>query len=541
MMGPNEANSIRNLLDRFDPVDADDGVGLSRQGSDESKIAGDASQGNNGCGSFLTSGVECIHPIPPEIRENSSRMLIRACGGANGENLFAMLVVGTRLVTIVQPSNPSSQLHTSDLHLILTFVGRQPGLLTNELWFPLCLPRFDPSGFLYAYTSCLDQATGLSIVLLSPDNGAGQFESLCHAADAVRRDLGLRPVKTKVLRVFDSSSSASTSAARVAPAPGHFYGRRMSVESGGDVSGITADSVDSERRKTHLDDAAWNRNIDDDVWNMNYEGRDQAFESCDEEEKDDTSEGIAGRIGFAPGNNSITQSRRMSSTCYLNSAWDVDLKEEKETEANNHEAPLLTALKVALSAKQQEEMMASYLQSASAVHFVFRCDIYVGSGESPGAPGASSTGATLTQCFGPPLSFPFTDASSQSHVWDVYQRLSLRLRLGSASVETTMDALDMITDTQQHNDYNDDSQCVSGCCPMQRLLESPPNVHSVTYLQEDNEWLFVGLNGKFFELYATLPATISPKTGTAYCARLVRRLMGDERILFLSNPLTWDS
>ena len=52
---------------------------------------------------------------------------------------------------------------------------------------------------------------------------------------------------------------------------------------------------------------------------------------------------------------------------------------------------------------------------------------------------------------------------------------------------------------------------------------------------------FVGLNGKFFELYATLPATIPPKTGTAICARLVRSLMGDERILFLSNPLTWGS
>eukprot|EP00585_Thalassiosira_rotula_P023423 CAMPEP_0196253984 /NCGR_PEP_ID=MMETSP0913-20130531/52888_1 /TAXON_ID=49265 /ORGANISM="Thalassiosira rotula, Strain GSO102" /LENGTH=103 /DNA_ID=CAMNT_0041541123 /DNA_START=11 /DNA_END=322 /DNA_ORIENTATION=+ len=103
-----------------------------------------------------------------------------------------------------------------------------------------------------------------------------------------------------------------------------------------------------------------------------------------------------------------------------------------------------------------------------------------------------------------------------------------------------MDALDMITDTQQNGHYNNDSRS-SRDSPMQCLLESPPNVHSVTYLQEDNEYLFVGLNGKFFELYATLPATIAPKTGTAYCARLVRRLMGDERILFLSNPLTWGS
>jgi len=419
----------------------------------------------------------------------------------------------------VQPSNPSSQLHTSDLHLVLTFVGRQPGLLTNELWFPLCLPRFDPSGFLYAYTSCLDQVTGLSIVLISPDNSTEQFESFRYAANTVTKNLGLRSIKTKVLRVFDSSSNASTSSSVSTSVTGHRYNPNRS-DSGGDLSGITADSGDSERKKTHLDDAAWKM-------------KDESYE--DEEEKDDYGKGIAGRIGARP-----SYERQLSATCYLDNLLEDNPDEETQKEAN-HEAPLLTALKVALSARQQEEMMTSYLQSASAVHFVFRCDIYVGNGESSGGMGVASTGAMLTQCFGPPLSFPFTDASSQRHVWDVYQRLSLRLRLGSSSVETTMDALGMITDTQQHDQYNMDSQRVSRDCPMQCLLESPPNVHSVTYLQEDNEWLFVGLNGKFFELYATLPATITPKTGTAYCARLVRRLMGDERILFLSNPPTWGS
>jgi hypothetical protein len=121
-------------------------------------------------------------------------------------------------------------------------------------------------------------------------------------------------------------------------------------------------------------------------------------------------------------------------------------------------------------------------------------------------------------------------------VWDIYHRLSLRLRLGSSSVETCYDALDMFQGRESSNLGN-----ISNDCPMQCLMESPPNVHGVTYLQEDNEWLYVGLNGKFFELYATLPATVKPREGTAYCARLVRKLMGDERILFLSNPLTWHS
>ena len=511
MMGENVNGSIRNLLDRFDPVLYED------EDSNTSHVTG--------CGSFLTAGVECIRPLPPEIRENASKMLLRACNKCKGrDTLFAILMVGTSLVTIVQPSNHSSQLHTSDINLILTFAGRQPGLLANDNWFPICLPRFDESGFLYAYTSCLDPAgTGLSIVLISHDNSTEQFESFRHSANDVRKNLGLRPVKTKVLRVFKSSTSnASTTSSASTPVTGNRYDRRNSSDSGGDDELSFDSGDDSEKKKTHLDDAAWKIK------------RGDKDESYDEEEKEDDGKGIAGRIGV--GRRHLLE-RRLSETCYLDTSLE-DVLEEGQAREASLEAPLLTALKVALSPKQQEEMMSSYLELASAVHFVFRCDIYVGIGESSGGIGCGveSTGAMLSQCFGPPLgAFPFTDASSQHHVWDVYERLALRLRLGSSSVETTLDALDMISDMQQPAQYTNQD------CPMQCLLEAPPNSHSVTYLQEDNKWLFVGLNGKFFELYATLPAIIPPKNGTALCARLVRRLMGDERSLFLSHPITWDA
>ena len=544
MMGPNVNDSIRNLLDRFDPIDEDgSNGGYSRQDSSDSHKHGvDNTAHGTGCGLFLTSGVECINPIPPEIRENASKILIDACGKDNSSNLlFAILMVGTRLVTIVQPLNPRSQLHTSDLHLILTFVGRQPGLLTNELWFPLCLPRFDSSGFLYAYTSCLDPVeTGLSIVLISPDNNTEQFESFRLAANTVRKTLGLRSTKTKVLRVFDSSNTSaeqSLNSSASTDVRGNSFGRFGRNTSGGDLSefsGISSESGGSRRRDkrgTLFDSAGWKM-------------RQKSFGETEDygAEEEGEGKGIAGRIGASARRSTVE--RRLSEALYMDADLDEEggPNEEKEKETTfNREAPLLTALKVALSPQQQEEMMTSYLELASAVHFAFRCDIYVESGDPAGRSGIATSGSMLTQCFGPPLSFPFTDASSQRRVWDVYQRLSLRLRLGSASEETTMDALDMITDTQQPNQYRPDSQGISRQCPMQCLLESPPNVHSVTYMQDDNEWLFVGLNGKFFELYATLPATIPPKTGTAYCARLVRKLMGDERMLFLSHPLTWGS
>lgn len=468
MMGPNVDASLRNLLDQFDPSD-------SAEEKCDTDISASSSSYSQGASTFLTAGVECVFPLPPDLRDGTSKLLIDACRGDN--TLFALLVIGTRLVTIVQPSNPSSQLHTSDLHLILTFVGRQPGLLTNELWFPVCLPRFDSSGFLYAYTSCLDPLhTGLSIVLISGNNSTEQFKVFHTAADAVRSNLGLPPLSS----ISRSSTSTSSS-----------------------TSG-------DDKNKTSTGNINWTDSDDD----FEYETRGSILSRIS-----------AGGKQPRP----LLGERQLSMTDYSTNTPRSKTKSEDEKETTQN-GPFVTALKIALLPKRQEEIMTQYLELASAVHFCFRCDIYV-QGNS-----GTSTEGMLTQCFGPPLSFPFTDAQSQRKVWDIYQRLSLRLRLGSSSVETCYDALDMF---QRHDSSNLGN--ISNDCPMQCLMESPPNVHGVTYLQEDNEWLYVGLNGKFFELYATLPATVKPREGTAYCARLVRKLMGDERILFLSNPLTWNS
>lgn len=479
MMGPNVNASLRNLLDRFDPGEVD--VTDSRPDDD------------SGYGSFLTAAVECISPIPPDLREEASRLLIGACRFSNQRNrsrhnqiqdpLFALLMIGTKLVTLVQPSNASSQLHASDLHLILTFVGLQPGLLTNELWFPICLPRFDSSGFLYAFTSCLDpRDTELSIVLIGANSSTEQFEAFRSSALTLRKSLGLPPAKSNVLRIYDSASSVSSSVTPITE-------NRAKVRASEDDT-VTTTSGHSDDPEKHFDDTAWQR-----------------------EETDE----------------------------YLSGDEDKDVREKApriKTKTISHERhlptlrenPLIDALRVALSPDYQTQMMTRYLEIASAVHFAFRCEVFVHSNDD-------MPGGMLPQFFGPPIGFPFIDAASQRHIWNIYQKLSLRLRLGSASTETLMDAFDMIIDS--HDEKN--SIGISRDCPMQCLLESSPCVHGVTYVQENNEWLHVGLNGKYFELYATLPGNVSPKIGTAHCARLVRTLMGDERSLFLSNPVTWES
>lgn len=52
-----------------------------------------------------------------------------------------------------------------DLHLILNFVNTCTAFRTSETWTPLCLPRFDDSGFLHAYVCFI--ATDICLVLIS--------------------------------------------------------------------------------------------------------------------------------------------------------------------------------------------------------------------------------------------------------------------------------------------------------------------------------------------------------------------------------------
>lgn len=72
------------------------------------------------------------------------------------------------------------------------------------------------------------------------------------------------------------------------------------------------------------------------------------------------------------------------------------------------------------------------------------------------------------------------------------------------------------------------------------LMESPPNVHGVTYIAEEQE-IFLAMNGRDFELYMVVSTGngITIKQAAALGAKLVRQLRSDEKQLFLSSPLTW--
>ena len=157
---------------------------------------------------------------------------------------------------------------------------------------------------------------------------------------------------------------------------------------------------------------------------------------------------------------------------------------------------------------RQSDMLSEILDSVFADelhinHFVFRVDVPV---KNCSKQHIKQAHGNLTQCIIYP---PTHDTSLNSdeklpaQLWSSYQTLGIRLRLGSATIESTMDAFDMILqDKQEENEINQDYNDFPGIgqyCPVMSLLESPPNLHGITFIREGQE-VFLAMNGAGFEL-----------------------------------------
>ena len=155
---------------------------------------------------YLTGGAKIIGPFSSRLRESCSKAL-QTVGSKTPNTVFAILLVGNQILTMIQPSYIPHQLTSSDLRLIVRFVNSQSGLLTSELWFPVCLPRFNASGFLHVYTSCLAENEKLSLVLISQLNSMEQFEEFRRASDLIRRALEIPEERGSILRIMERTQS----------------------------------------------------------------------------------------------------------------------------------------------------------------------------------------------------------------------------------------------------------------------------------------------------------------------------------------------
>ncbi|KAG8447305.1 hypothetical protein GDO86_014680 [Hymenochirus boettgeri] len=156
----------------------------------------------------LLEAVHCL-AIPSTLRDSLSSILTRAI---TPNLVFSILVAQQRLVTVVQEKAviEDCRLDPADLHLLLNLIGASSAFQAGEIWTPICLPRFNPDGYFYAYISYLDPECTVCLVLLSTDK-----ESFYAVSDCKRRIQEAMEVQSSLQTLASAISVSSYSAALV--------------------------------------------------------------------------------------------------------------------------------------------------------------------------------------------------------------------------------------------------------------------------------------------------------------------------------------
>lgn len=128
---------------------------------------------------LLLGALECLNLKKSVRRKLHSLMLERTMADGNntrGKLLYGLIVApGNRLVSVLRPRGHT--LHTTDLHLLFSLIFNQFQHLEDdqELWVPVCFPKFNSSGFLYCYIKFLpheQQQDRSALVLISAQKDA---------------------------------------------------------------------------------------------------------------------------------------------------------------------------------------------------------------------------------------------------------------------------------------------------------------------------------------------------------------------------------
>ncbi|KAF2879329.1 hypothetical protein ILUMI_26840 [Ignelater luminosus] len=128
---------------------------------------------------FTLGAVQCL-PLTSSVRDAISSAIVQSCSKI--KNLvFGILLANNQLITLVRMKKYC--IHPHDLHLIFNLVQASESLKTAEIWTPLCLPRFDASGFLYGHVSYLAEDCQACLLLLTVERDA--FFSLSEAKQRI--------------------------------------------------------------------------------------------------------------------------------------------------------------------------------------------------------------------------------------------------------------------------------------------------------------------------------------------------------------------
>ncbi|KAA1135900.1 Vacuolar fusion protein mon1 [Puccinia graminis f. sp. tritici] len=167
-----------------------------------------------------------VYRCPPQIRDRISKLItpLNHSNLLEPQNdsfarklLYSIVISNAQVVSVVRPKNHS--VHPSDLQIIMTTILSSKSIKSSESWIPICLPGYNPTGFLHAYVNFEPGGKEVGLVLISKDR-AGFYDAQRWAREIFKDPIWaefhrlrspLHPDSPPSLLSTSSSSSSSSS------------------------------------------------------------------------------------------------------------------------------------------------------------------------------------------------------------------------------------------------------------------------------------------------------------------------------------------
>ena len=427
---------------------------------------------------YLLSAIPILYPLDHFLRHYTSKLLQNIGTTTNGI-LYAIMMAHDKLITLVQPKYTPHQLFVSDIHLILTFVKSQlPFLLKNEAWLPLCLPFFHSDGYMHAYTTCLDNETGLILMLISNNETQQQFDMFRNAANQIKQELnvftkndGMNLDITTLFIPLDPMIGAST--------------------------------LNDNNHKIH-DNHYDNHNKS----SMNPTTTSSTF----------------------PLSRAISQALRhdiqistMKQYCNIASAYHFIFR---------FNVPL-TSTHPPSNSKKSNKSKKYYTKQQ--IHTLTQC-------LSPPLSFPFVDQSSKQRVWDIYQSLLLRLKIKSSSNYSIRYAYDHQTTFPSMNQKHTTKNNDDDEDDDEDDDNMDPimDYSILSMCPSIQILESSPFIQGMTYIIDQHE-LFLALNGHDFLFLTVLPKTMDLSSSIASCTKMIHQIKKDQLNLFLGKPLTWRS
>lgn len=134
---------------------------------------------------FLTHSIRIL-PMQCNVRDNIVSAIQNNCSKI--KNLvFAIMIAKSKLICLVRMKK--YVIHPADLRIIFNLIDSTENFKYSESWTPICLPKFDPNGFMHAHVSYLSEDCEACLLLMSVERDHSVFSELSEAKRKITEKL----------------------------------------------------------------------------------------------------------------------------------------------------------------------------------------------------------------------------------------------------------------------------------------------------------------------------------------------------------------